>query len=191
MRKKRQKPKPAASGKRPVTATKSSRAARAKAIRTDNKSLREHVLFLLEGGGAHINFEQAIGGLGAELRGVNPEGLPFTAWRLLEHLRISQRDILEFSRNPKHVSPKWPEGYWPAGDAPPDEAAWERSVDAFRADLRAMQGLVRTGTTDLFARIPHGDGQTILREALLVADHNAYHFGQLVLLRRLLGAWQG
>jgi hypothetical protein len=108
---------------------------------------------------------------------------------LLEHLRIAQWDILEFSRDGRHVSPPFPEGYWPSGDAPPDEEAWERSVSAFRADLKAMEALVADPSTDLFAPIPHGQGQTVLREALLVADHNAYHLGQLVLLRRLLGAW--
>jgi hypothetical protein len=111
------------------------------------------------------------------------------AKRRLEHLRIAQWDILEFSRNPKHVSPKFPEGLWPQGDGPPNSQAWDRSVAAFRADLRAMQELVRDPSTDLFAPLPHGDGQTVLREALLVADHNAYHLGQLVLLRRGLGAW--
>ncbi len=155
------------------------------------KALRDHLHDLLRGGGAHLDFEKAIGGLPTELRGVNPARLSFTVWRLLEHLRISQWDILEFSRNPKHVSPKWPDGYWPEGNAPPDEAAWERSVKAFRADLKAMQHLVANPATDLFVRIPHGEGQTILREALLVADHNAYHLGQIVMLRRLLGAWPG
>lgn len=156
----------------------------------DNKTFREHVLYLLRGGGAHVDFDKSIRDLPAELRGVKPAGIPFTAWRLLEHLRISQWDILEFSRNPKHVSPKWPEGYWPEGDAPPDVNAWDESVKGFHADLKAMQSLVADTATDLFARIPHGEGQTILREALLVADHNAYHLGQLVLVRRLLGAWR-
>jgi len=117
--------------------------------------------------------------------------VPHTPWRLLEHLRIAQWDILEFSRNPKHVSPSFPDGYWPRSDAPPDAAAWDRSVAAFRADLKAMQDLVADPATDLFALLPHGEGQTILREALLVADHNAYHLGQLVMLRRALGAWDG
>jgi hypothetical protein len=152
-------------------------------------ALREHLLYLLRGGGAHLDFEKAIAGLAPELRGARPAGQPHTPWRLLEHLRIAQWDILEFSRNPKHVSPAFPEGYWPQGEAPPDEAAWERSVAAFRADLQAMQDLVANPATDLFTPLPHGEGQTILREALLVVDHNAYHLGQLVLLRRLLGAW--
>jgi hypothetical protein len=154
-----------------------------------DQTLREHLLYLLRGGGAHLDFEAAIAGLPVELRGAKPVGVPHTPWRLLEHLRLAQWDILEFSRNPKHVSPPFPEGYWPQGDAPPDPAAWDRSVAGFRADLRAMQELVADPKTDLFARIPHGEGQTVLREALLVADHNAYHLGQLVVVRRLLGAW--
>jgi hypothetical protein len=154
-----------------------------------DRALRDHLLYLLRGGGAHLDFEAAIADLPPKLRGGKPAGLPHTPWRLLEHMRICQWDILEFSRNPKHVSPQFPVGYWPAGDAPPDDAAWDRSVESFRADLKAMQDLVADPATDLFARIPHGDGQTILREALLVADHNAYHLGQLVTVRRLLGAW--
>ena len=153
-------------------------------------SLRQHLLYLLKGGGAHLNFDKVIDNLPAELRGAKPPGISHTPWRLLEHLRIAQWDILEFTRNPRHVSPPWPEGYWPAGDAPPDDAAWDRSVAAFRADLRAMQDLVADPATDLFTPLPHGEGQTALREALLVADHNAYHIGQLVVVRRLLGAWK-
>jgi uncharacterized damage-inducible protein DinB len=152
-------------------------------------SLRDHLLSLLKGGGAHLNFDKAIADLPAELRGAKPPGVPHTPWRLLEHLRIAQRDILEFTRDPRHVSLPWPAGYWPAGDAPPDDEAWDRSVAAFRADLRAMQDLITDPATDLFAPLPHGKGQTALREALLVADHNAYHLGQLVVVRRLLGAW--
>jgi hypothetical protein len=154
-----------------------------------DKALREHLLYLLRGGGAHLDFEAAIAGLPPAMRGARADPVPHTPWRLLEHLRLAQWDILEFSRNPAHVSPPFPDGYWPEGDAPPDEAAWDRSVTAFRDDLRAMQALVANPRTDLFAPIPHGEGQTILREALLVADHNAYHLGQLVVVRRLLGAW--
>lgn len=156
-----------------------------------DRALRDHLIYLLEGGGAHVGFDKAIAGLPPALRGLKPEGLPYTAWRLLEHLRIAQWDILEFSVNPQHVSPAWPDGYWPDGDAPPSDAAWKKSVQQFRRDLKRMQDLVANPRTDLFARIPHGDGQTILREALLVADHNAYHLGELVVLRRLLGAWKG
>ena len=158
---------------------------------SNDKALREHLRYLLRGGGAHLNFDAALTGLPAKLRGAKVKRLPFTVWRLLEHMRIAQWDILEFSRNTKHVSPEFPEGYWPASDAPPGAAAWERSVKAFRADLRAMERLVADPATDLFVRIPHGTGQTLLREALLVADHNAYHLGQIVMLRRLLGAWKG
>src|SRR6516165_11249659 len=152
-------------------------------------ALRQNLLSLLRGGDAHLVFEKAVAGLPAELQGARPAGVPHTPWRLLEHLRIAQWDILEFSRNPRHVSPPFPAGYWPSADAPPDAAAWDRSVAAFRADLQAMCDLVADEATDLFTPIPHGDGQTILREALLVADHNAYHLGQLVIVRRALGAW--
>lgn len=155
----------------------------------NEQALREHLVYLLKGGGAHLNFEQAIADLPRELRGKKVEGAPHTPWRLLEHLRICQWDILEFSRHPGHKSPKFPEGYWPPTDAPPDDVAWDNSIQAFRDDLQAMIALVTNPATDLFAPIPHGDGQTILREALLVADHNAYHLGQLVFLRRCLGAW--
>ena len=156
---------------------------------TGERALREHVLYVLRGGGAHLDFEAAVADLPAELRGVKPPGMPHSPWRILEHMRIAQWDILEFSRNTGHVSPGFPEGYWPDGDAPPDPQAWEHTLDTFRADLQAMQDLVADPAIDLFAQIPHGDGQTILREALLVADHNAYHLGQLVAVRRFLGAW--
>ncbi len=152
-------------------------------------ALREHLVNLLTLAQAHVTFDQAVKGLPAELRGKAPKGADHSPWQLVEHLRIAQWDILEFSRNPKHESPKWPEGYWPKEKAPADEKAWDRSVRAFQRDLKAMCELVSDGKTELFARIPHGDGQTILREALLVADHNAYHVGQLVLVRRMLGAW--
>lgn len=155
-----------------------------------DEALREHLVYLLQGGGAHLNFERAIADLPAKLRGAKVDGVPHTPWRLLEHMRIAQWDILEFSRDPHHVSPEFPDGYWPEGDAPPDSQSWDRSVRAFRSDLRAMIDLVADPETDLFARILHGDGQTILREALLVADHNAYHLGQFVFLRRCLGAWR-
>ena len=154
-----------------------------------DRLLRDHVLYLLRGGGAHVNFDKAVAGLPSKLRGAKPTGVRHTPWRLVEHMRLAQRDILEFSRNPKHVSPEFPEGYWPKGDAPPSSKAWDASIKAFRKDLKGMEKLVDDPKTDLFARIPHGDGQTILREAMLVADHNAYHLGQLVVIRRLLGAW--
>src|SRR3989442_180695 len=156
-----------------------------------SRALRDHVLELLGKGHAHVTFEDAIAAWPAELRGAKPAGQPFTPWRVLEHIRISQWDIVGFTKSARHVSPEWPAGYWPERDAPPDAAAWDKSVAQVKQDLRAMQRLVRDPATDLFARIPHGTGQTVLREALVLADHNSYHLGQLVLLRRLLGAWKG
>lgn len=154
-----------------------------------DQSLRDHVLYLLNGGGAHLDFEHAVQGLAPELRGATISNVPHSAWQQVEHMRICQWDILEFSVNPNHVSPEFPEGYWPSTPTPPHETAWDDAVDAFRSDLEAMCRLVRDPRTDLFAEIPHGDGQTILREALLIADHNAYHLGQLIVLRKALGAW--
>jgi hypothetical protein len=152
-------------------------------------SLRRHLVDLLKGGSAHVQFEEVIAGIPARLRGRKPPGMPHSPWMLLEHMRIAQRDILEFSRNKRHVSPDWPQGYWPGREAPASSAAWSASVRNFRKDLRSMQNLVANPKTDLYARIPWADGQTILREALLLADHNAYHLAQLVDVRRLLGAW--
>jgi DinB family protein len=169
---------------------KTKRAAKKKA-RTPSavQALREHLVYLLKGGGAHVHFTDAIEGFPEAKRGTFVAGLPHTGWQLLEHARIAQRDILEFSRNPKHVSPGFPEGYWPKTPLPPDDAAWAKSVEAFQHDLQEIIALVKNPKTNLYAKIPHGDGQTILREALLLADHNSYHLGQLVDLRRALGAW--
>jgi hypothetical protein len=154
-----------------------------------DQSTREHVLSLLRGGNAHTTFDDAVASLPADARGKKVRGLPHTAWMVLEHLRIAQWDILEFSRNPQHQSPEWPKGYWPGKSAPASASAWNDSIKSFRADLKAVELLVSDPKADLFAQIPWGQGQTILREALLVADHNAYHIGELVVLRRLLGAW--
>jgi len=153
--------------------------------------LRKNLDELLAGGGAHAKFEDVIKDLPVALRGRKPAKFPHSPWMLLEHLRLAQWDILEFCRNEKHVSPKWPEGYWPKTPAPPNATAWNKSVQQFRSDGKAMQELVADPDTDLFAPIPWGEGQTILREALLVADHNAYHLAQFVDVRRLLGAWKG
>jgi len=162
----------------------------AKKITPDrDRSLREHLLSLLSGGQAHATFDAAVKNLPPALCGKRPKGAEHSPWEVLEHLRIAQSDILEFSRDPRHRSPEWPSGYWPATAAPPDDKAWEKSVRAFRRDLKALCELVSSPATDLFAPIAHGHGQTILREALLAADHSAYHLGELVLLRRLLGAW--
>jgi hypothetical protein len=152
-------------------------------------ALREHLVKLLTEAQAHATFDDAVKGLPVELRGKVAKGAKHSPWQLLEHLRIAQWDILEFSRNGKHKSPKWPEEYWPEEKAPADEKAWDKSVRAFKRDLKELVALVQDEKTDLFAKIPHGEGQTILREAMLVADHNAYHVGQMVLLRILLGAW--
>ena len=154
-----------------------------------DQALRKHLLELLGGGHAHLDFEKATAGLPVELRGAKPPGLPFTPWRLVEHMRIAQWDMLQFTIDPHHVSPDFPDGYWPSGDAPPNPEAWNQSITAFQADLKAMMDLVADPKRDLFTPLAHGQGQTILREALLVADHNAYHLGQLVTVRRLLGAW--
>ena len=155
-----------------------------------DKSLRTHLVKLLTGSEAHANFEAAIKGFPAELRGKTPEGAEHSPWQLVEHLRLAQWDILDFSRNPNYKHLKWPDDYWPKSPAPPSAKAWNDAVKAYRADLKTFCELIEDPSTDLFAKIPHGDGQTILREALLIADHNAYHVGQLVLVRRLLGAWK-
>jgi hypothetical protein len=158
-------------------------------MQTD-RQLRQHVVKLLRGGDAHADFDTVIGNFPVNLRGTRPEHGEHSPWEVLEHLRIAQWDILEFSRNPRHQSPEFPIGYWPSAQAPPDAGAWDKGAEAFRNDLQALCDLVSDESTDLFSRIPHGDGQTILREALVAADHTAYHLGEFVLLRRILGAWQ-
>jgi hypothetical protein len=156
----------------------------------NDKALREHLVKLLDGAEAHADWHAVFADIPENLRGGKPPGAPHTAWQLLEHMRIAQWDILEFSRDAKHVSPQFPDGYWPATDAPPNAEAWEKSAKAFGHDLAEMKKLVSESKTNLFERIGHGQGQTILREALLAADHNAYHLGQMVLLRKMLGAWR-
>lgn len=153
-----------------------------------SKELREQLIKSLDWDSAHVRFDDAVKDFPAELRGRRPQGGPHSPWELLEHLRITLSDILEFSRDAKHVSPDFPSGYWPATQAPPDDEAWDASVTAYRNDLHALAELTRDPSVDLFARIPHGDGQTILREILLSIDHNAYHLGQFVTVRRTLEA---
>ena len=153
-----------------------------------DRALREHLLYLLRGGGAHVGFEDALKDFPEELYNARAEGVPYTPWQLLEHMRIAQWDIVEFSHTASHVSPPWPEGYWPDKSREAGAADWRLSVEGFREDLRRMEALVEDEAGDLYARIPHGEGQTLLREALLVADHNAYHLGALVTLRRALEA---
>ena len=155
----------------------------------NDAGLRQHLLDLLKGGNAHASFQDTVSDFPSELRGMRPKGAPHSPWELLEHMRIAQWDILEFSRDANHKSPKFPDGYWPKDPEPPDEKAWDRSVQAFCKDLESLCAFVADESTDLFAQIPHGDGQTVLKEALVTADHNAYHLGQLMLLRRTLGAW--
>ena len=156
---------------------------------TIDQSLRKHLRKLLIGRQAHVQSEETLTGVPFDLQGARPEGAEHTPWQVLEHLRIAQRDILEFSRDPRHVSPSFPEGYWPQTATPPDEHAWGESWDGFKTDLLEMVDLVSDPGQDLIAPLPHGTGQTLLREALLIADHNAYHLGEMVLLRRMLGCW--
>ena len=151
-----------------------------------NASLRKHVLSLLRGGNAHISFDDFVADFPLEACSQRIAGLPYTAWQVLEHMRIAQWDILEFSRDASHKSPKFPKGYWPDPDEPGNAELWKNTVERFREDLKQMVELVADQSVDLFGKIPHGKGQTILREALLVADHNAYHLGALLVMSRLL-----
>ena len=155
-----------------------------------SEAVRQRVVTLLKGCGAHADFESAVADFPVAQRGRKPPGASHSGWQLLEHLRIAQWDILEFTRDPEHESPPWPDGYWPKESEPKSEAAWQASVDAFLRDAEAMQALVENPETDLTAPLKHGQGQSVLREALLLADHNAYHIGQLVMLRELLGVWK-
>jgi hypothetical protein len=151
-----------------------------------NNALREQLLRALRGDQSHIDFESAAGDLPFELAAVKPQSAPHTAWQLLEHMRIAQHDILEFSGNPKHKSPDWPAGYWPKTAAPPDKHAWDTSIDNFRREAKAMEELIRDPDRDLFKPIEGGSGQTLLREALVLAAHNSYHLGQLMYLKKML-----
>src|SRR5438105_3020541 len=151
-------------------------------------ALREQLISLLKGGNAHLSFDDFVKDFPVEKCGQRVEGLPYTAWQVLEHMRIAQWDILEFSRDTKHVSPKWPKGYWPDEDETGTETRWNETVEKFRSDLQTFQDLVSDPATDLFAKIPHGTGQTVLREVLVLADHNSNHLGALIVLARLLKA---
>lgn len=151
-----------------------------------DRELREELVRLLEGGGAHATFEDAIGGFPAEARGITLPGVSHTPWQLLEHLRLAQWDILEFSRNPAHESPAWPEGYWPPESAPPTKTAWDESVRRFLKDRVALTSWIQDASTDLFASVPDEDGPSLLHEIMITGQHNSYHLGQLLLLRRAL-----
>jgi hypothetical protein len=152
----------------------------------NSASLRKHVLALLSGRNAHIGFDDFVADFPVDTCSRKIEGLPYTAWQVLEHMRIAQWDILEFSRDASHKSPKFPKGYWPDPDEPGNAGLWEKTVERFREDLKQMEELVDDQSVDLLAKIPHGKGQTLLREALLIADHNAYHLGALLVMSRIL-----
>jgi hypothetical protein len=154
-----------------------------------DSSLRAQLAKLLDWEDAHLSFDAAVEGVPPKLRGATPAGLPYSPWQLIEHLRLTQHDILDFCRNPDYRELHWPDDYWPPSAAPPKPADWDESIAQFRRDRAALQALASDTKIDLFARIPHGSGQTYLRELLLVADHSAYHVGQLVTVRRALGAW--
>jgi hypothetical protein len=153
-------------------------------------SLRKHLLELLGKGAAHADYASAVANLARAKRGQKLPAVPHTPWRLVEHMRITQLDILEFTRDARHISPNWPDEYWPPTDAPPNAKAWAASIASFKKDRAKMIAIVKDEKNDLFAPLPHGQGQTIAREAMLLADHTAYHLGQLILLRRALGAWK-
>jgi len=149
-------------------------------------SLRKHLENLLQMKGAHISFKEAVADFPAALRGAKPGGAPHSAWELLEHMRVAQEDILDFSRNPEYRERKFPDDYWPVTSEPPDDAAWDHSVQQFQRDLKEMQDLIAETKHDLLAKIAHGKGQTLLREALIAADHTSYHLGQFMFLRKML-----
>ena len=157
---------------------------------TDEKSLRAMLRQLLDWEGAHVGFETAVAGIPPKLRSARPPEAPHSPWQIVEHLRITQFDILDFCVNPDYEERKWPDDYWPPSATPPSGAAWDKSLAQFLRDRRALQRLAADPKIALTARIPHGSGQTYLRELVLVADHTAYHVGQLVLVRQLLGIWK-
>lgn len=151
--------------------------------------LRQQVLALLDGRNAHATLDDVVAGFPPEHFNTRPPNVPYSPWHLLEHIRIAQWDILEFTRDPNYKSPPWPEGYWPAPDAQADEAAWSNTLAAIRADMAALKAMVQDPARDLTAELPHAPGYTLLREALLVADHNAYHIGEFGILRQVMGTW--
>lgn len=156
-----------------------------------DRAIREQLAKAVDWEDARVGFDTAVADVPAHMRGIVPPGLPHSIWQLVEHIRLAQYDILDFSRNAKYKEMKWPDAYWPKAAAPPSEAAWKKSLTRIRADRKALQTLAIDRAVDLTARIPHGSGQTVLRELLLVADHTSYHVGQIVLIRQLLGIWKG
>src|ERR1700743_1824784 len=157
-------------------------------MHNQHKILISELVKLLNGGSAHAGFDEALKGLPANLRGVKPDRLPYSIWQLVEHIRIAQWDMLEFSKHEKHKSPKWPDEYWVKETAPKDETAWQKSIRQINDDREEFIELL--GKEDIYKAIPHGDGQSILREALQIADHNAYHIAEIIVIRRLLGVWR-
>jgi hypothetical protein len=153
-----------------------------------HKILISELLKLLKGGGAHATLDDALNGLPAKLRGVKPDKLPYSIWQLVEHIRIAQWDMVKFSKDEKHQSPQWPDEYWVKDTAPKDDATWEKSIKQINDDQEEFIKLLSKG--DIYKAIPHGDGQNILREALQIADHNGYHVAEIIIIRRLLGAWK-
>ena len=160
-------------------------------VKTDElTSLRTHLAKLLDWEDAHAGYDAVVTGIPPNDRGRAPDGLPYSPWQILEHLRLTQHDILDFCRNPRYEERDWPADYWPASAEPPGPAAWDESVRQFKADREALQDIAHDPDVDLFATIPHGSGQTWLRELLLVADHTAHHLGELIVVRRLQGNWK-
>ena len=157
-------------------------------MKNEHDVLIAELIKLLKGGSAHASLDQALEGLSPKLRGVKPDNLPYSIWQLVEHIRIAQWDMLKFSENEKHESPEWPEGYWVKDVAPKDDAEWENSLKQIKDELNEFIDLLQNG--DIYKAIPHGDGQSILREALQIADHNAYHTAEIIVIRRLLGDWK-
>ena len=163
---------------------------RGRKIMDHDGAIRKALEQFLAGGQAHASMEDAVRDFPSSLYAAKPAGAPHSAWQLLEHIRLAQHDLLEFCRNPEYKAPKWPEEYWPPSDAPGSPEAWNRSVAELNADLKQFIELIRSPKTDLYSNIPWGDGQNILREVLLAGDHTSYHTGQLLALRKQLGAWE-
>ncbi|MDO3624939.1 DinB family protein [Mucilaginibacter sp. BT774] len=157
-------------------------------MKSEHEILIEELVKLLNGGNAHASLDDALNGLPAKLRGEKPANLPYSIWQLVEHIRIAQWDMLKFSEDEKHESPEWPEGYWVKDVAPKDDAEWEDSLRQIKAERDEFINLLKSG--DIYQAIPHGDGQSILREALQIADHNAYHTAEIIVIRRMLGDWK-
>jgi len=156
----------------------------------DNRELREQLVELIRGGSAHADVKSALADFPADKRGVKPDGAPYNAWQLLWHMNVALHDLLEFCTNPKYLAPKWPDEYWPKEELPPSNAAWNATVRALEVDLAAFERMIKDPAQNMYATIPWGDGQTVLREILLAADHNSYHLGQIILLRKLIDAWK-